>query len=128
MRVRAGWWLVASALVISGCGGGGGSGGGTCTSNCPTNAISVNSVTPANGATGVAIGSAVTADFSNGANASTISASTFTLTAQGGGAVAGTAVAGVGGLSATFTPSAPLAYSTTYTATITTGLQSAGKE
>ncbi len=123
MRIRAAWWLVAAALVISGCGGGSGGGGG-CTSNCPTTAISVSSVTPTSGATGVAITSTVTANFNIGASASTISASTFTLAAQGGGAVAGTVVAGAGGLSATLTPSAPLAYSTMYTATLTTGVQS----
>jgi O-glycosyl hydrolase len=123
MRIRAAWWLVAATLVISGCGGG--SGGGTCTSNCPTSVITVGSVSPANGATGVAINSTVTANFNIGANLSTITSSTFTLTAQGGGAVAGTVVAGGGGLSATFTPTASLAYSTTYTATLTTGLQSA---
>jgi O-glycosyl hydrolase len=123
MRIRAAWWVVAAALVISGCGGGSG-GGGTCTSNCPTTAISVASVTPASLATNVAITSAVTANFNIGANASTITTSTFTLTAQGGGAVAGTVAAGGGGLSATFTPTASLAYSTTYTATLTTGVQS----
>jgi len=123
MRIRAAWWLVAATLVIAGCGGGSG-GGGTCTSNCPTNAISVASVTPANLATNVPITSAVTANFNIGANLSTITSSTFTLTAQGGVAVAGTVVAGGGGLSATFTPTAPLAYSTTYTATLTTGVQS----
>jgi O-glycosyl hydrolase len=122
MRIRAAWWLVAGAVVISACGGG--SGGGTCTSNCPTSAIGVASVSPANGATGVAINSTVTASFNIGANASTLTNSTFTLTAQGGGAVVGTVVAGGGGLSATFTPNAPLAYSTTYTATLTTGVQS----
>src|ERR1700735_4510356 len=119
MRIRAAWWLVAAALVIAGCGGGSGSGGGgTCTSNCPTNAISVASVTPINLATNVAISSTVPANFNIGANVSTITSSTFTLTAQGGGAVAGSVVAGAGGLSATFTPTAPLTYSTMYTATL----------
>jgi O-glycosyl hydrolase len=123
MRIRAAWSLVAAALVVTGCGGSSG-GGGTCTSNCPTNAISVASVSPANGATGVAITSTVTANFNIAANASTITSSTFTLSAQGGGAVTGTVVAGAGGLKVTFTPNAPLAYSTTYTATLTTGVQS----
>jgi len=123
MRIRAAWWLVAAALVIAGCGGSGG--GTTCTSNCNTSSpLSVSAVTPTNGATNVAISSALTATFNSAVNASTITNSTFTLTQSGGGAVAGTAVAGGGGLSATFTPSAALAYSTTYTATITTGVQS----
>jgi O-glycosyl hydrolase len=122
MRIRAAWWLVAAALVISGCGGG--SGGGTCMSNCPTNVIEVATVSPANLAMNVAITSTVTASFNIGANASTITNSTFTLTAQGGGAVAGAVTSSNGGLTATFTPNAPLAYSTTYTATLTTGVQS----
>jgi O-glycosyl hydrolase len=122
MRMTTAWFLASVSLVIAGCGGGGG--GGTCTSNCPTNAISVSVVTPANLATGVAVTSAITATFNIGASAGTITTSTFTLTQQGGGAVAGTASAGNGGLTATFTPSAPLAYSTTYTATLTTGVQS----
>jgi O-glycosyl hydrolase len=123
MRIPTAWWLVAAvSLVIAGCGGGGGGTG--CGSNCPTNAISVAIVSPANGATGVAIGSAVTASFNIGANASTITTSTFTLSAQGGGAVAGTVSVAGGGLSATFTPNASLAYSTTYTATLTTSVQS----
>jgi O-glycosyl hydrolase len=123
MRIRAAWWLVAAALAISGCGGGGG--GTTCTSNCNTTSpLSVSSVTPATGATGVAITSAVTATFNSAVNASTITGSTFTLTASGGGAVAGVVASSNGGLTATFTPNASLAYSTTYTATLTTGVQS----
>ena len=122
MRISAAWWLVAVSLVIAGCGGGGG--GTTCTSNCATSTISVASVTPANGATGVAIGSVVTAAFNIGASASSVTNSTFTLTQQGGGAVAGTVGVSNGGLTATFTPTASLAYSTTYTATLTTGVQS----
>ena len=85
---------------------------------------SVSSVTPATGATGVAITSAVTATFNSAVNASTITGSTFTLTASGGGAVAGVVASSNGGLTATFTPNASLAYSTTYTATLTTGVQS----
>ncbi len=122
MRSTTAWLLAAVSLLIAGCGGGGG--GTTCTSNCTTNTLSVSGVTPANGATGVAITTAVTALFNVGVSAATITSSTFTLTQQGGGAVAGTASAASGGLSATFTPTAPLAYSTTYTATLTTGVQS----
>jgi len=122
MRVTTAWWLVTASLTIAGCGGGGG--GGTCTTNCPTNAISVAAVSPANGATGVLISSAVTATFNIVASASSVTNSTFTLTQQGGGAVAGTVSVSNGGLTATFTPTAQLAYSTTYTATLTTGVQS----
>ena len=123
MRVPSAWWLVvAVSLVFAGCGGGGG--GTTCTSNCVATVLSVAAVAPANGATGVAVTSAVTAAFSAPMNTSTLTASTFTLTPQGGSAITGTVSYNSGNLTATFTPGASLANSTTYTATITTGAQS----
>jgi len=121
MRTTWAWWLVCASLVMAGCGGGGGS--TTCTSNCVTNTLSVSSVTPANGATGVAVNATVTATFSQGLSAGSISTSTFTL-AQGGTAVPGTVSYNSGTLTATFTPTSPLANSTTYTATLTTSIQS----
>lgn len=122
MRIRTGWWLVAASLVIAGCGGGSGGGGTTCTSNCPTNVLSVSAVTPVSGATGVAVTSAVAATFNLPINASSLTSSTFTLTPQGSSAVMATVSAS--GTVATLTPAAPLAYSTSYTGTITTGAQS----
>ena len=54
MRIPTAWWLVAAvSLVIAGCGGGGG--GTTCTTNCVSSTLSVATVSPANGATGVAV-------------------------------------------------------------------------
>ena len=100
MRITAACLLVAVSLVIAGCGGGGG--GSTCTSNCPTSVLSVAAVSPANGASGVAINSNVTASFNIGATASTITTSTFTLAAQGGAVVVGSVSVASGGLSATF--------------------------
>ncbi len=82
------------------------------------------SVTPAQGATDVATNTTVTATFSMAMNASTITASTFTLMGPGGTAVAG-AVSNSGNV-ATFTPAAVLAYGTTYTATITNGVATPG--
>ncbi len=82
------------------------------------------SVTPAQGTTGVAVNSTVTATFSMAMSPASITTSTFTVTGPGGTAVAG-AVA-YSGTTATFTPSAGLAYGTTYTATITTGASSPG--
>jgi len=75
------------------------------------------SVTPANGA---CPNTKVTATFSEAMNPATINASTFTLAGPG---AAGTVTYDVPNLTATFTPSAPLALSTMYTATITTGAQ-----
>ncbi len=77
----------------------------------------VSSTNPANGATGVATNAAVTASFSEAVK--NVSATTFQLRA-GATSVAGTV--SLSGTTATFTPSAPLAYSTTYTATLTTGV------
>jgi len=84
------------------------------------------SVTPAQGATGVAINTTVTATFNMAMNAATITPSTFTLMGPGG-AVTGAVT--YSGSTATFTPTAPtalLAYGTTYTATITTGAATPG--
>jgi hypothetical protein len=70
----------------------------------------------------VPIGQVLTATFSEAMNPATISATTFTLTVTGGAAVTGTF--SYSGVVATFTPSASLANSTNYTATITTGATS----
>jgi len=80
------------------------------------------STVPANGATSVPIGQVLSATFSEAMNPATISATTFTVSGPGGATVAGTVT--YTGLVATFTPTVPLAYSTVYTATITTGATS----
>jgi hypothetical protein len=82
------------------------------------------SVTPVQGATGVAINTTVTATFSMAMNSASITTSTFTVTGPGGTAVAGAVT--YSGKTATFTPTADLAYATTYTATLTTGISSPG--
>ena len=78
------------------------------------------SVTPGNG---VCPSTAVTATFSEAMLASTIisPATTFTLTGPGTTPVAGAVTYAAS--TATFTPTNPLAVSTTYTATITTGAE-----
>jgi len=81
-------------------------------------------VTPASGTTGVAIASAVTATFSEAMDPSTVTGSTFTLTG-GGASVTGNVTADPTNTIFTFAPSAPLAYNTTYTALITTGVLAA---
>jgi len=79
------------------------------------------STVPANLAIGVPINQALSATFSKAMNPLTISGTTFTLTGPGATAVAGLVTyAGVGN-TATFTPTANLAPSTLFTATITTG-------
>ena len=76
---------------------------------------------PANGAVNVPVSQVLRATFSETMNPANISATTFTVKA-GGVAVPGTVA--YSGQVATFTPSANLAYSTVYTATITTGATS----
>lgn len=84
----------------------------------------VTAFTPASGATGVGTTSAVTATFSEAMNAATISTTTFELRA-GGAPVAAAVTYNSGTRVATLTPSAPLAVSTTYTATVMAGVTDA---
>ena len=93
----------------------------TCSSGPPT----VISVTPPSGANGICPNTVVVATFSDAMNPSTINTTTFTLTAPGTPpvAVAGAVTYDVPSHVATFTPTNPLALSTLYTATITTGAQ-----
>lgn len=119
LRSGFAFFLAFSIVAISGCGNSNSI--GTCTGNCPTNVPFVSSSSPAGGATGVAVTSAVTATFDMPMNAATLTTSTFTLSSSGG-AVAGTV--SYSNSVATFTPSAALAYNTLYTAIITTGAES----
>src|SRR3984885_377897 len=79
------------------------------------------STNPAGGATNVPLAQITTATFNEPMNATTINASTFTLTGTGGAAVNGTV--SYAGNTATFAPSAALTAGVTYTATITSGAQ-----
>jgi len=83
------------------------------------------SVTPAQGATNVAVNATISATFSEAMSAATLTPSSFTLTSPGGVSVPGTVA--YAGLTATFTPTGgALAFSTTYTATITNAAATAG--
>jgi hypothetical protein len=77
------------------------------------------STIPANGSTGVAVSTPISATFSMAMNPASINATSFTVDGPGGTAVAGTIA--FSGVTATFTPAAVLAYGATYTGTITTG-------
>ena len=77
---------------------------------------------PASGATAVSRDTTVSVTFSETMNASSITTSSFTLT-QGSSPVSGSVSYDAGTQTATFTPSGNLAYSTSYTATLTTGVQ-----
>jgi Ice-binding-like/Bacterial Ig-like domain len=92
-------------------------GSSTCTP--PT----VVSVAPPNLASGICPSTSVIATFSEAMLASTINATTFTLTGPGTTPVGGTVTYVASSDVATFTPSSPLALDTLYTATITTGAE-----
>jgi hypothetical protein len=79
----------------------------------------VSSVSPADGTSGVAVEARFGVTFSEALNPSTINTSTF-LVDNG---VTGTVNYNAGSRMAIFVPSAPLAPYTTYTATLTTGIQ-----
>lgn len=85
--------------------------------NLPT----VVSVSPSNGSTAACGTTVVNATFGEAMNASTINATTFTLTGPNGATVSGQVSYSSTNKTATFTLSAPLAENTKYTATITTG-------
>jgi hypothetical protein len=88
-----------------------------------TTAPTVTGRTPASGATGVAATTTATATFSEQVQSSTIA---MTLKNAGGTAVAGTVAYDSATAKATFTPTAALAASTTYTATVSGAKDAAG--
>ena len=109
-------WLMGLLLVafVAGCGGGGSGGGNPADTTAPT----VNSIAPADTATGVALNTTVIAVFNEVMNPLTFTTTTFTLM-QGTTVVAG--AVSYTGTTATFNPTGNLAASTAYTATVTTG-------
>jgi hypothetical protein len=86
-----------------------------------TSAPTVTSTAPLNAATGVNINQTVNATFSTGMDPATISTVTFTLAGPGTTSVTGTVSCNSGCTIATFTPTANLTASATFTATVTTG-------
>jgi hypothetical protein len=112
LRLRTFWILVLFATgVIAGC---------SAKTSLPPNPT-VLSTTPARGALNAPLAQVITATFSKAMNLTTITSSTFTLTAPGGVAVLGAVTSA--GTTSSFTPTLPLALGTLYTATITTGVQ-----
>jgi hypothetical protein len=86
-----------------------------------TTAPTVSSTIPANLDTGVAINGNITATFSEAMNPLTVTTATFTLK-QGSTIVSG-AVTSPSTTTATFNPTSDLSVSTTYAATVTTGVK-----
>jgi hypothetical protein len=93
-----------------------GSGGGSSDTAAPT----VTGTSPADGATGVAVSTNVTATFSEAMNTSTITSATFTLK-TGTTAVSAAVTYSSTGNTATLNPGTDLAAGTTYTATVKGG-------
>jgi hypothetical protein len=87
--------------------------------------VSVNSVQPAAGATGVATNAPIQIVFSAAVDSATVDAADIKVTNSASSAVAGTVAYNSTTDTATFTPSAPLATSTQYTVTVT-GVTSSG--
>jgi hypothetical protein len=79
----------------------------------------VGAVTPANGASNVSVGTSVSATFGEAISPASVTATSFVLRDPGGATVPATVTAS--GSSATLQPSAVLASSTTYTATLQGG-------
>src|SRR6185503_9834447 len=79
----------------------------------------VTSVTPANSAANVSLGTSVSATFSEAIAAASVTGTSFVLRDGGGSAVAASVSAS--GSTATLQPNAPLSSSTTYTATLLGG-------
>jgi hypothetical protein len=89
-------------------------------------APSVTATVPANGAVNVPLNQKIAATFNTPMTASSVTAAgTFTVTGAGGAAVAGTVTYSASSNTAIFAPTAPLAASTQFTATVTTAAQSA---
>ena len=88
---------------------------------CSTPRRRVSSVTPVNGATGVATSTTVTATFSEAMDASTISTSTVELRNAANALVTATVSYTASTRTATLTPSSALAQGVTYTATVRGG-------
>jgi hypothetical protein len=86
-----------------------------------TTAPTVLARTPASGATGVGIGSAVTASFSEPLSAASVSTSSVELRNASNTLITSTVSYDSGSSSVTLTPSSSLAYSTTYTVTLKGG-------
>jgi hypothetical protein len=87
-------------------------------------APSVIAMSPTSGTSQVSLGAPVTATFAAAVDPATVTTGTFTLKTPGGATVPATVSYSAATNTATLDPSAPLAASTTYTAQLTTGVQS----
>ena len=112
---------VTADATSSGGGSGGSTGGGT-GGGGGTTAPTVQSVTPANSATGIAVVDNITVTFSEAMQSSSIDNTTITLNNSGAGIT--TAVSYSSNV-ATINPSAALLWNTQYTVNVSTGVKNA---
>jgi hypothetical protein len=112
--ISASLLLMFLATFLWSCDNGGGGSGSSLDNTAPT----VSSTSPDNTATNVSIGTTISVTFSEEMDASTVNDTTFT--GADGGPVTGTV--SYSGTTATFTLTDPLEPSTTYTATVSTGV------
>ncbi|MEZ4683722.1 MAG: DUF4082 domain-containing protein [Caldilineaceae bacterium] len=112
-----------TAVARDGAGNSATSGPITVTVNNPVDATPpvVNAVTPVDGATAVAVDSAITVLFSEAMNPATINGTTIELRDAGNTLVPATVTYNDSNQSATLTPNAPLAAATVYTALVRGG-------
>jgi len=82
------------------------------------------STVPADSATGVSLNTTISATFNQQMNLSTINSSTFVVSDPSHRVLAGSLAYNAFSFTATFTPAAPLAPSTTFTASISGGVAS----
>ena len=105
-------------FTLAGCGGGGGGGGGGPDVTPPV--VSSQTLMPGDGATGVAVNSAISVTFNESMDPSTINTDTFIVSFNP--IIEGTVSYDMETKTANFSPSSDLEAETTYTVTITTGV------
>jgi methionine-rich copper-binding protein CopC len=86
--------------------------------NAVTNPVTVSTINPSNGQTGVPLNSRISAQMSNNVDPTSIGNSSITVTPAGGSAIAGTVSLATDGVTVIFTPAAALTASKTYNVSV----------
>ncbi|KZM40647.1 hypothetical protein OA92_16670 [Marinomonas sp. SBI22] len=113
--------LIMGTVLLSGCDFKSNS-SSSATSTADTTAPTVSSTTPASSATNIDVDAAITITFSEGMLDSTINTTNITMVDSSSAAVTGTVTIDSDSLVATFTPSASLSYTETYTVSLSTSI------
>jgi hypothetical protein len=124
-------WLVTAGLALTlGCGSadgeGGAAGDGGAAGNGGAGTLQLVQTVPADMATEVSTDIVVAAELDAALNEATVTTSSFTLTRDGGADVEGSVA--VNGPTASLTPARPLGLLSSYTATLTTAIESVSGE